>query len=90
MKDGNVNTCDASGTVESVELPVYNYDKRFGPFSAGGDSGALAFDGRGRMVGILHSVLASGGSNRVTYATPARWAVEQLRLQYPHADFEEP
>ena len=104
MKDGNASdltvgryagleayTCDASGA-ESVELAVYNYGKRSGSFSARGDSGALVFDGRGRMVGVLHSALVTGSedgeSNLVTYATPAWWVVEQLKLRYPDAEFD--
>jgi hypothetical protein len=78
--------CDDFG-VESIELAIYNYDKQSGPFSAKGDSGSLIFDGEGHMVGILHSGMPKGGSNHVTYATPAWWAIEQLKLKYPHADF---
>ncbi|KAH9922522.1 uncharacterized protein B0H18DRAFT_935321 [Fomitopsis serialis] len=93
-------TCDELG-VESVELAVYNYGKQSGDFSAQrhrctrvcmrflGDSGSLIFDGKGKMVGILHSGLATrkGESHHVTYATPAWWAIEQLKAQYPHAEF---
>ena len=99
MKDGNTtgltvgrcagleaHLCDDRG-VESVALAIYNYDKPSGPFSAKGDSGALVFDGEGRMVGMLHSGMPKGRSNHVSYATPAWWAVEQLMAKYPHADF---
>ncbi|KAJ6463355.1 hypothetical protein C8R45DRAFT_1055836 [Mycena sanguinolenta] len=84
MKDGNTtdltvghyagleaHLCNDLG-VESIELAFYNYDRTSGPFSAEGDSGSLIFD---------------GGSTHVTYATPAWWAVEQLKIKYPHADF---
>ncbi len=37
------------------------------------------------MVGILHSGMPK--SNHVTYAIPAWWAIDQLKLKYPHADF---
>ncbi|EIW74718.1 hypothetical protein CONPUDRAFT_170052 [Coniophora puteana RWD-64-598 SS2] len=100
MKDGNTTDltvgryagleaylCDDFG-VESIELAIYNYDRQSGPFSAKGDSGSLIFDGEGHMVGILHSGMPKGGSNHVTYATPAWWAIEQLKLKYPHADFD--
>lgn len=101
MKDGNTTDltvgrcagleayiCDNLG-VESIELAIYNYNERSGAFSAKGDSGSLVFDGEGRMVGIIHSGMRKpkGGSNHVTYATPAWWAIEQLKLKYPHADF---
>ena len=99
MKDGNTTdftvgryagleayTCDDLD-VESIELAIYNYDRQSGPFSAKGDSGSLIFDGEGRMVGILHSGMPKGGSNHVTYATPAWWAIKQIKSKYPHADF---
>jgi hypothetical protein len=99
MKDGNTTDltvgryagleaylCDELG-VESIELPIYNYDKQSGPFSAKGDSGSLIFDGNGKMVGILHSGMPKGRSNHVTYATPAWWIIERIKLHYPHADF---
>ena len=100
MKDGNTTDltvgryagleaylCDGLG-VESVELAVYNYDRQSGSFSDKGDSGSLIFDGEGQMVGIVHSGMPKGESNHVTYATPAWWAIEQLRLKYPYADFD--
>jgi len=73
--------------LESVELAIYNYDKDSGPFSAKGDSGSLIFDGEGRMLGILHSGMLKGGSNHVTFATPAEFAINQLKIMYPYADF---
>lgn len=79
--------CDEFG-VESKELAIYNYDWQSGPFSAKGDSGSLIFDGEGRMVGILHSGMPKGTSNHVTYATPAWWIIDELKLQYPYADFD--
>ena len=95
MKDGNTTDltvgryagleaylCDELG-VQSIKLAIYNYNKQSGPFSAKGDSGSLIFDGEGRMVGILHSGMPKGASSHVTYATPAWWAIEQLKLQYP-------
>jgi hypothetical protein len=98
MKDGNTTDltvgryagleayhCDDLG-VESIELAIYNYDRQSGPFSAKGDSGSLIFNGEGHMVGILHSGMPKGGSNHVTYATPAWWAIEQLKPKYLYAD----
>ncbi|KZV67004.1 hypothetical protein PENSPDRAFT_654432 [Peniophora sp. CONT] len=79
--------CDEHG-VESIELAIYNYDQRSGSFSDKGDSGSLVFDGQGRMVGIIHSGMPRDGSNHVTFATPAWWAIEQLKKRYPHADFD--
>ncbi|KAH9169579.1 hypothetical protein EDB89DRAFT_1908477 [Lactarius sanguifluus] len=99
MKDGNATgltvgryagleayLCDQLG-VESIELAIYNYNKSSGPFSSEGDSGSLIFDGMGQMVGILHSGMEKGTNSHVTYATPAWWAIDQLKLRYPYADF---
>ncbi|KJA28597.1 hypothetical protein HYPSUDRAFT_62237 [Hypholoma sublateritium FD-334 SS-4] len=72
---------------ESIELAIYNYDKQSGDFSAKGDSGALIVDGLGNMVGIPHSGMPKGASNHVMFATPAWWAVEKIKEQYPYADF---
>lgn len=76
------------GGVESVELAIYNYNKKSGPFSAKGDSGSLIFDGLGRMVGLLHSGNSKNAltSTYVTYATPAWWLVSRIKARYPHAD----
>ena len=69
---------------ESIELAIYKYGKQFDDFSAKGDSGSLIVDGMGNMVGILHSGMPKG---HVTYATPAWWIIQQIRVNYPHADF---
>ena len=99
MKDGNTTDltvgryagleaylCDELGK-ESTELAIYNYNKQSGDFAAKGDSGSLIFDGKGNMVGILHSGTPKGASNHVTYATPAYWVVEKIKAKYPYADF---
>lgn len=70
---------------DSIEIAIYNYSNMSGNFSAKGDSGSLIFTGDGRMVAILHSGTPEG---HVTYATPAWWFIEQLKIQYPHADFD--
>ena len=82
--------CDENG-VESVEIAVYNFDKRSGTFSDHGDSGALVFDHLGRMVAILHSGKSKSGgltsSAHVTYCTPAHWLIPRIMKKYPYADF---
>ncbi|KAJ2927242.1 hypothetical protein H1R20_g9853, partial [Candolleomyces eurysporus] len=78
--------CDEFGK-ESIEVAVYNYSQTSGNFSAKGDSGSLIFTGHGRMLAIVHSGMPKGLSSRVTFATPAWWAIEQIRLKYPNADF---
>ena len=80
--------CDEDG-VESMEIAIYNFDKRSGPFSDKGDSGALVFDYRGRMVAMLHSGKSKSGltSPHVTYCTPVWWLIPRIKEKYPHADF---
>jgi len=73
---------------ESIELAIYNYDKRSGEFSQKGDSGSLIVDGLGRMVGLLHSGTSKWGLDLadVTYATPMWWLWPRTKAKYPHAD----
>ncbi|EKM54768.1 uncharacterized protein PHACADRAFT_197198, partial [Phanerochaete carnosa HHB-10118-sp] len=86
MKDGNTTDLTV-GRYAGLEAYLCNSIGP-APFSAKGDSGSLIFDGEGRMVGIFHSGMPKGGSNHVTYTTPAWWAIEQLKLKYPHAGFD--
>ncbi|KAF9076290.1 hypothetical protein BDP27DRAFT_1380351 [Rhodocollybia butyracea] len=72
---------------ESTQVAIYNYSKMSGNFSAKGDSGSLIFTGDGRMLAILHSDMPKGRSSHVSYGTPAWWAIDQLKVRYPHADF---
>ncbi|TFY61914.1 hypothetical protein EVG20_g6885 [Dentipellis fragilis] len=75
--------------VESMELGVYSRSKHSPIFSYKGDSGALIWDGNGRAVGQLHSGQSKDGldSMHVTYATPAWWLLERIKLEFPHAVF---
>ena len=75
--------------VESIELGIYNWDKNSSVFSANGDSGALIWDGLGRVLGQLHSGQSKGGStsSHVTYATPGWWLLERIKAKFPNAIF---
>jgi hypothetical protein len=67
--------CDENG-VGSMEIAIYNFDKRSGPFS----------DHLGRMVAIIHSGKSKSGgltSTRVTYRTPAHWLIPRIMKKYP-------
>ena len=99
MKDGNTADltvgyyagleaylCNDLGA-KFIELTIYDYNRQSGLFSTKGDSGLLIFDCEGHMVSILHSGMPKDGSNHITYAIPARWAIKQLKLKYPHTDF---
>ncbi|CUA71177.1 hypothetical protein RSOLAG22IIIB_09403 [Rhizoctonia solani] len=81
--------CDKSNN-RSIEVAIFNYDRMSGDFSAKGDSGALIWTSDGRMLAVLHSGMPRGPYNNthVTFGTPAWWVVEQLKAQYPNADFD--
>lgn len=83
---------DSSPTrvVRTVSAEIYNYDKQSKPFSSKGDSGSLIVDGKGDMVGLLHSGVARSSTATgtfVTYATTAWRHREWIKEVYPHADF---
>jgi len=86
-------TCDEFG-IESREVVVYNYTKAegrktSGDFSDHGDSGSLIFTGDGDGLAVLHSGMSRGFHNHVTYGTPLWWAIQQIKVQYPYAEFYE-
>ena len=78
-------TCDEFDH-DSWEVAVFNYGGS-GNFSAKGDSGSLVFNAEGKMVAIIHSGMPRGFSNHVTFATPAHFVIDQIKLRYPKADF---
>jgi hypothetical protein len=81
--------CDQQG-VMSTELAIYALDKHGPDFSTHGDSGALIWDGLGRMVGQLHSGQFKGPQDtppHVTYATPGWWLQERIQKIFPDAVF---
>jgi hypothetical protein len=77
----------------SREVAIYNSGlKTAEAFSAKGDSGSLLWrtkNGKGYIVGQLHSGGNKGGStsNHVTYCTPGWYLLEQIKKQFPNADF---
>lgn len=80
-------TCD-NFNHGSWEVPVFNYDRKSGDFAAKGDSGSLIFNAGGKMVAVLHSGMPRGSSSHVTFATPAHFVLDQIKLRYPNADFD--
>lgn len=85
-------TLNATG-VWSKELGIYNSShKKTEVFSDHGDSGSLVWrtkDGKGYIVGQLHSGENIGGStsNHVTYCTPGFYTLDKIRERFPHTDF---
>jgi hypothetical protein len=68
----------------SIETAILPYNKKRGPFSAPGDSGAIILDRAGRIVALL---TGGGGSptdgTDVTYGTPYWWLDEQIKKSFP-------
>ncbi len=70
----------------SKEWAILPYDKKSGAFSAPGDSGAIIFDGRGRIGGVL-----TGGTGKktedtdVTYGTPFYWLMQRIKERFHDA-----
>ena len=77
----------------SMEIGIYNAGRKTAEvFSEKGDSGALVWhmkNGKGYIVGQLHSAENKGGStsNHVTYCTPGETLRANIRAKFPHADF---
>lgn len=84
--------------VESIELGIYNSgnksndDKIAEVFAKKGDSGSLVWhmkNGKGRIVGQLHSGQNRGGltNNHVSYCTPGWYLLSQIKKRFKYADF---
>lgn len=64
----------------SMEIAIYSYSHKDGPFSKPGDSGSIVVDEPGRIVGLLTSGSGSTDATDVTYLTPYFWIEEQISL----------
>jgi hypothetical protein len=58
------------GTFESVEAAIYPYGNDSGPFSGGGDSGALIVGPEGEFAAQLTSGTSPTDLPKITYGTP--------------------
>lgn len=72
----------------SMEWSILSYGNE--AFSAGGDSGSIIADGRGRMGGLL---IAGAGAQKgaldVTYATPLFWLLPRIKDNgFPNAHLQ--
>ena len=76
-----------SGTLESLELAILPHESQIGPFSRGGDSGAVIVSATGEYVGIL-----TGGTNKgtdgtdITYATLFVYIWALILAKFPGAN----
>ena len=58
------------GTFDYVEAAVYPYSHDSGPFSRGGDSGALIAGPKAEFIALLAGGTGPTGSSDITYGTP--------------------
>lgn len=61
------------GTFDSVEATVYPYNSTSGPFSRGGDSGALVVGHEAEFVALLTGGTGPTSPSDITYCTPMHW-----------------
>ena len=82
-----VRKYDICGSLDSLELAILPHESQTGPFSLGGDSGALIVSAAGEFVGLL-----TGGTNKgthgtdITYATLFKYIWDLVLVEYPGAD----
>jgi len=67
----------------SVEVAVLPYNRKRGPFSARGDSGAIVLERSGGIVGMLTSGSGATDETDTTYLTPYWWLEEQIKEVFP-------
>ena len=76
-----------TGNLESLEHPILPHESQTGPFSRGGDSGALVVSATGHFVGMI-----TGGTNKgtdgsdITYATLFKYIWDDVLVEFPGAD----
>ncbi|KDQ10479.1 hypothetical protein BOTBODRAFT_163776 [Botryobasidium botryosum FD-172 SS1] len=74
------------GKFDSVEAAVYPYDNNSGPFSRGGDSGALIAGPEAEFIALLTGGTGPTDSSDITYGTPMEWLWNQvIKPQFPDA-----
>lgn len=82
-----VRTYFTTGTLESLELAILPHESQVGPFSKGGDSGALVVSANGEFVGLI-----TGGTNKgtegcdITYATLFQYLWDLVLAEFPGAN----
>ncbi|KAI0049139.1 hypothetical protein FA95DRAFT_1538795 [Auriscalpium vulgare] len=76
-----------AGTFDSVEAAIYPYDNQSGPFSRGGDSGALIAGAGAEFIALLTGGTGTAESSDITYGTPMHWLWEDvIKPQFPGAN----
>ncbi|EIW83357.1 hypothetical protein CONPUDRAFT_102106 [Coniophora puteana RWD-64-598 SS2] len=74
------------GSFDSVEAAVYPYDNNSGPFSRGGDSGAVIVGVNNDFVAQLTGGAGATDSSDITYGTPMEWLWNNvIKQEFPNA-----
>lgn len=87
--ESKVRLYGLAGTFTSVEAPVlpYGKNKHFGPFSRGGDSGAMVAGPKGEFASLLTGGTGPTDSSDITYTTPMHWLWDDvIKRQFPGAN----
>lgn len=74
------------GTFDSIETVVFPYDNHSGPFSKGGDSGALIVGPEGEFVALLTGGTGPTDSSDITYGTLMDWLWGVIKAEFPGAN----
>lgn len=64
--------------VTAKEWPILSYSKDSGPFSVGGDSGAVVFDAKSRIGGMITAGAGVTDTTDITYVTPMDFLLAQV------------
>ena len=67
----------------SMEIAVYSYGHKDGPFSAPGDSGSVLGDANSRIVGMLIGGTGQTDFTDVTYVSPYYFLDEHIKKAFP-------
>ncbi|KAI6032566.1 hypothetical protein F5J12DRAFT_944673 [Pisolithus orientalis] len=79
-----VRDYSSDGTEQtSMEFAILGNDGT--AFSAGGDSGAIIVDGKGRVAALLIGGSGLTESTDITYGTPFEWLLERIKGKFPNA-----
>ena len=74
------------GPLDSVEAAILPYDNKSGPFSRGGDSGAIIVDALGKFVALLLGGTGPTDSSDITYGSPMHWLWEIITGEFSGAN----
>jgi len=74
------------GPLDSTEAAIHPYNNQSGPFSRGGDSGAIIVDALGKFVGLLLGGTGLTDSSDITYASPMHWVWEIIKVKFSGAN----